>query len=120
MTLDLSRHRASLGDAGAAVIARSPNIAGLRYLELFDGGIGHAGVEALAASPYLARAAYVGLTKNPADPTPFAHNYDGVDTGGRPPLAADLERTFGPRPWLAVPAEPADWPPDRDDLAVTD
>lgn len=35
------------------------------------------------------------------------------------PLAAQLERTYGARPWLDEPEDAASWPPDRDELAVT-
>ena len=118
-TVDFARIGDVFGDAGARIFARSTSVSKLRYIELYANGIGRAGAEALAASPYLEHALYVGLRENPADATPFANNYDGVDTGGRPPLAEELEEMFGKRPWLAVPEDPENWPPDRDECAVT-
>ena len=118
-TIDFARIGDAFGDAGARIFARSTSVSKLRYIEFYSDAIGRAGAEALAASPYLEHALYVGLRENPADATPFANNYDGVDTGGRPPLAEDLEDMFGKRPWLAIPEDPENWPPDRDECAVT-
>lgn len=110
----------AFGDAGARALARSPRVARLRWIALTDCAIGLAGVEALAASRHLAGAAFVGLGGNPSDPTPQAQVYEGVAYTSRPPLAQALERRFGPRPWLAEPADAEDWPPGRDRLAVVD
>jgi hypothetical protein len=42
----------------------------------------------------------------------------GVQATVRSDRAAELERVYGPRPWLALPtARP--WPPDREDVATT-
>ena len=49
--LGLSRGQA--GDEGAAVLAASPHLAGLCVLDLEHNGVGHAGGRALAESPHL-------------------------------------------------------------------
>jgi hypothetical protein len=117
VSLECARHEDAFGDAGANILARSRNVASLRWIDLMRDAITEAGAGALAASPYLEHAVYISLKKNPADATPYAQDYDGAWTTGRPPLAQQLERTYGKRPWLAVPA--GEWPPTRDDVAVT-
>ncbi len=120
VTLECVRMGDAFGDAGARTLARSPNVAGLRWIDLMSDGIGEPGVEALAASPHLTNALYIDFDDNPADPTPYGTELDGPSgscMAGRPPLAEQLERTYGKRPWLAVP--PDAWPPRRDDVAVT-
>lgn len=110
---------AAFGDAGAQALARSEQVAGMRWLALTDDDIGDDGVTALAASPHLTTLRYLALQGNRVDPTPYATEYDGVVRTGRPPLAAALEHTHGPRPWLSEPTDAASWPPDRDELAIT-
>jgi hypothetical protein len=97
----------------------SPYIANLKWLSLSDNSIGRAGAEALAASPHLAKCIYVNLGGNPTNPTPNVSSYEGIENRARPAIAADLERTFGKRPWLAVPGEDIPWPPHRDDISTT-
>ncbi|MDB4964074.1 MAG: hypothetical protein JWP01_4073 [Myxococcales bacterium] len=109
-----------LGDGGASALAASPHAARLRWIDLADNGIGRPGVERLAAAPQLASVAYLGLRGNPADPTPKIIDLDGIRHVERPPVAVELERTYGPRPWLSGPADPDQpWPPRPDDLART-
>lgn len=117
VTLDCTRHEASFGDAGANVLARSPNAASLRWIDLMSDAIAEPGIAALAASPYLEHTLFINFEYNPADPTPYAEEYEGAWTTGRPPLAQQMERSYGKRPWLAAPA--GEWPPKRDDVAVT-
>lgn len=117
VTLECVRHEGAFGDAGANALARARHASGLRWIDLMRDAIGEPGAEALAASPYLEHARFINFEHNPADPTPFAAEYEGVWSTGRPPLAQQLERTYGQRPWLAVP--PGEWPPRRDDVAVT-
>jgi hypothetical protein len=31
----------------------------------------------------------------------------------------ELERKYGLRPWLALPTNELQWPPDRDDISTT-
>ncbi|MDP2312655.1 MAG: hypothetical protein Q8P41_07095 [Pseudomonadota bacterium] len=119
VSLNMHGLGAAFGDAGAVAIAGSPYVAGLRWLALTDDDIGEAGVEALAASPYLTTLRYLSLAGNRVDPTPYASEYEGVNTTGRPPLAVALEQRHGPRPWLMEPADADSWPPERDDLAIT-
>lgn len=108
-----------LGDRGAITLARSPHVRNLRWLDLGSNEIGQAGVEALAASPYLASARFIGLGGNPVNPTPWVALDSGFYQKGQRSPAQELERTFGKRPWLDVPENPEDWPPDRDELAIT-
>lgn len=99
-----------LGDAEIAALAASPHLANLRWLELSNNKIGAAGLEALAASRNLPRLGYVGLATNAVpDPTPqHADEYDATS-----PIGEELQRKYGPRPWLD--ARPRwRWPPPRD------
>ena len=114
-SLNLPSQQKAFGDRGAIALARSPHVTNLRFLDLGGDAIGQAGIEAIAASPYLAQAAFIHFTGNPADPTPWANVLDR--DFGRPALAAELEHTFGKRPWLAVPD--GELPPSYDELAVT-
>jgi hypothetical protein len=54
-----------LGDAGARALARSPNLARLRLLDLSSNGIGDAGALALAESPHLSGLTELDLDDNP-------------------------------------------------------
>ncbi len=109
----------AFGDRGAIALAQCPHLTALRWLALTDDDIGEGGMVALAASPYLAQLRYLDLSGNRVDPTPFASDCEGVSRVGRPPLAAQLERAYGRRPWLSEPEDAASWPPDRDELAIT-
>ncbi|MBA3452343.1 MAG: hypothetical protein H0T42_04520 [Deltaproteobacteria bacterium] len=119
VSLDMPTLGAAFGDRGAMALARSPHAQGLRWISLPGADIAEAGVEALAASPYLDGVRYLGLRDNPSDPTPYAREHDSRFDVGRPPLAIELERKFGVRPWLAVPTAPEHWPPNREALAIT-
>ncbi|HEX8114281.1 MAG TPA: hypothetical protein VF516_41410 [Kofleriaceae bacterium] len=106
----LNLRRNALGDAEVAALAASPHLANLRWLELGINKIGAAGLEALAASRNLPRLGYVGLATNAIpDPTPrHADEYDATS-----PVGEELQRKYGPRPWLD--ARPRwQWPPPRD------
>jgi hypothetical protein len=118
-SLRICEQRAGFGDAQASTLARSPFLANLKWLSLTDNAIGVAGAESLAASPHLARCTFVDLGGNPTNPTPSVSEYEGIENRGRPAIAQDLERKFGKRAWLQVPAEGTPWPPHRDDLATT-
>jgi hypothetical protein len=99
-----------LGDAEVAALAASTSLTNIRWLDLSNNKIGAAGLEALAASRHVPRLAYVGFATNAIpDPTPqHADEYDAPS-----PVAAELQRTYGPRPWLD--ARPRwQWPPPRD------
>jgi hypothetical protein len=118
-SLAIRELRAAFGDAQASELARSPYLANLKWLSLTDNTIGNAGVEALAATPHLDRCAFVDLGGNKSNPTPSVTEYEGIENRGRPALAEELERRFGKRAWLQVPAEGASWPPNRDDVSTT-
>ena len=107
-SLDL-RHN-GLGDEEVAALAASAHLANLAWLKLNNNKIGAAGLEALAASRNLPRLGYVGLRANAIpDPTPqHADEYDATS-----PVGEELQRKYGPRPWLD--ARPRwQWPPPRD------
>jgi hypothetical protein len=106
----LSMLHNKLGDAEVAALAGSPHLGSLAWLELSNNKIGAAGIEALAASPNLPRLRYVGLATNAApDPTPqHADEYDATS-----PAAEQLQRRYGPRPWLDA-HQRWTWPPPRD------
>lgn len=117
-SLRIGELRGGFGDAQAATLARSPHLSNLRWLSLVDNAVGPAGAEALAASPQLAQCVFIDLGGNPTNPTPSLSEYEGVENRGRPAIAQDLERRFGKRAWLQVPAAGTMWPPDRDHLAT--
>ena len=112
---------AAFGDTEAAQLAASPHARNLAWVRLTDNAIGDAGVEALAASPHLVTCAYLDLAGNPVDPTPdVTDRHDNmVMMAVRSDRAAELERKYGPRPWLALPTDVLHWPPDRDDISTT-
>jgi hypothetical protein len=102
--------RNGLSDVEIAALAASPHLANLRWLDLSLNKIGAAGLDALAASRNLPRLGYVGLSTNATpDPTPqHADEHDATS-----PVAEELQRKYGPRPWLD--ARPRwRWPPPRD------
>lgn len=118
VSLDMPALGAAFGDRAAMALARNPHAQGLRWISLPEDDIAEAGVEALAASPYLDGVRYLGLRGNPSDPTPYVREHEGRVEIGRPPLAAELEQTFGVRPWLAIPRDAEHWPPNRETLAI--
>jgi hypothetical protein len=103
-----------LGDAEATLIADSPHLRNLEWLDLSNNQIGAAGLEALAASENLPRLGFVDLRWNAVDdPTPqHADEYDATS-----PTAEALQAEYGHREWLD--ARPRyRWPPDRDAVRV--
>jgi len=102
--------RQDFGDEEAALIARSPYLGDLEWMDLGANHIGAAGLDALAASERLPRLGYLGFMGNAVDdPTPrFADEYD-ADT----PEATALQAKYGPREWLRARPR-AVWPPYRD------
>lgn len=116
--LDLANLGTAVGNAGAIALAKSRYAANLRFLDLLNDGIGDAGVEALAASPFLERCRYINLAGNPTNPTPAIDDIDGTRVPRRPKIAEVLEQTFGAKPWLALPAADAAYPPDADALCI--
>lgn len=100
-----------LDDEAIATLASSPHLGQLAWLDLSRNRIGRTGVEALAASDRLPRLRYVGFQGNAIpDPTPrFADEYDADSA-----LAAELQRTYGTKPWLSSAGHRGPWPPERD------
>jgi uncharacterized protein (TIGR02996 family) len=62
-----SRGTGAITDAGIVALASSPNMAGLRFLDLEGHRVTNAGAEAIAASPHLAGLGYLNLRDNPLD-----------------------------------------------------
>lgn len=118
-SLQAATLRAAFGDTEAAQLAASPHARNLAWMRLTDNAIGVAGVEALAASPHLATCAYLDLEGNPVNPSPDFNDDHGVMVAVRTGRADELERKYGLRPWLALPTNVLDWPPDRDDISTT-
>jgi hypothetical protein len=119
VSLEITGAGPAFGNAGAVALAKCVRARNLRWVSLTHCGIEEPGVEALAASPHLEQVQYLGLRGNPADLTPSICDDEGFYTASRPPLAAELEKLVGPRPWLALPADPAHWPPYSESFAVT-
>jgi uncharacterized protein (TIGR02996 family) len=101
-----------VGDAEAALIAGSPHLGRLEWLDLTNNLIGAAGLDALAASANLPSLGYLGFSGNQTeDPTPrHADEYDGYTLEG-----VELERRYGHKDWLD-PRSRAHWPPGRDEV----
>jgi uncharacterized protein (TIGR02996 family) len=113
----LALEKLDLDDSDARTIAGAEALRTLRYLSLSKNRIGRDGVEALAASPWLARLDVLDLSNNPCNPVPrpSGRDLDGrVTAVARPALANELVSRYGPRPWLANPANPDAWPLPRD------
>ncbi|HEY2284172.1 MAG TPA: hypothetical protein VGH88_00370 [Streptosporangiaceae bacterium] len=106
----LSLLRGGLGDAECELMAGSPYLSELEWLDLGSNHVTAAGVTALAASAGLPRLGWVGLLANDLDdPTPRrADEYDADSA-----LATELQARYGRREWLSAHAR-AVWPPDRD------
>jgi uncharacterized protein (TIGR02996 family) len=111
----LSLRDAGLGDDDVEVLAASPHLAGLWWLDLGHNPIGRRGVEALAAAgERLPSLVYVGLDANPCDPreTVGLEGFLIVDVR----LPADgkaLEALHGHLPWLHHPTDSLlDYPPN--------
>jgi uncharacterized protein (TIGR02996 family) len=100
------------GDTEASLLAASPHLAGLEWLDLTNNVIGPAGLEALAASANLPSLGYLGFSGNQtADPTPrHADEYDGYSREAR-----ELEGRYGHKDWLD-PRPRAHWPPGTDEV----
>lgn len=121
VSLELAGAPREIGDDQAIALARSRHAAGLRWIGLSGNSIGRPGVEALAASPYLEHVVFLGLRDNPCDPTPRIFDDQGVAFVEPNPIATELQRTYGRRPWLeGPPLERATyWPPDREEFAAS-
>ena len=110
----LSFARDGIGDDEVVMLAASPNLPRLRYLDLsYNPKIGERGIEQLIRSPLRDQLQFVGRWGNPYHPTPAVETdwdgsiYDVIDS----PLAAQLEARFGVVPWLHADAD--DYPPSR-------
>lgn len=106
----LSLLRCEFGDREAGLLASSPCLSELEWLDLGLNHVGAAGVTALAASAGLPRLGYLGLLGNAVDdPTPqHADEYDADSL-----FATELQARYGRREWLSAHSR-AVWPPDRD------
>jgi hypothetical protein len=87
-----------LGDAGAKLVAASPFLCGLWWLDLSSNDIGEDGAEALVASPHLVELGTLVFYDN-RDRLCERSNRDG-EGAGVPPLGQALERKHGHRGFL--------------------
>jgi hypothetical protein len=118
VSLNFPRVGAAFGDEGAIALARSPHLAKLKYLELFNCAITRVGVEAIAASPYLTTCAFISFGGNACDPTPEVYDWDGIRYPTYKEVGAEIAAKFGQRAWLTIPDDD-EYPPSLDELAVT-
>lgn len=99
VALDLSGN--DLRDGDAAALAASGHLRGLRLLDLRGNQIGPAGLEALCQSDRLSGLRCLLFSGNAApDPCDRAAPGGAPLTFARSEAGAELERRFGPRPWL--------------------
>jgi hypothetical protein len=111
----LSLDRFGLRDQDLHWLADSLHLGNLEWLDLMRNDIGLDGARALAAASGLPKLRYVGFFGNRVDPSEeFFFDQGIVVDKGLPPAGEQLEREFGPIPWLHVDAETAhDLPPPR-------
>ncbi len=114
----LSIRRQKLGDAEALLLAQSPHVRNLRWLDLMSNRIGLDGFESLAWSPNLAALVHVNLHSNAA-PNPTAelgHDWTGaVVCLDRPPRTSEeFERKYGYKRWLHGAELIPEYPPSYD------
>lgn len=108
--------RCGLDDDDIVMLAASPHLGELQWLELMRNAIGLQGARALAAaSAHLPQLRYVGFFGNQADPTEEFSFDQGVVVDGRLPAAGRaLEAEFGPIAWLHPEVRSSrDLPPPR-------
>lgn len=119
-SLHLDGAQSACGDRGAIALANNPNAIHLAEVSMWNCDITRVGVEALGASTHLRHAKYIGLELNPCNPGPrVIDEGEGNWLAFRPPLAEELEKKYGLRPWLAMPeGYLPTWPPHRDELAL--
>jgi hypothetical protein len=106
-------------DADMELLAASPMLRRLRWLDLRDNQITQKGIEALAASPNLPALRFAHLGDNPVeDPTPQIGQTDAFGDAilsvDIPPAARRLEAQYGKRPWLSYELFGPYFPPERD------
>jgi uncharacterized protein (TIGR02996 family) len=111
-----------LGDGQVAQLANSPHLGELRWLDLSFNEIGMAGLESLAASNHLPRLLYLEFAENRVEdpvPSPGGVDWDGsVQDMNVPPLGLELQKRYGPRPWLRwVFLNTRDTPPSREEIS---
>jgi uncharacterized protein (TIGR02996 family) len=99
-SLDLGGN--GLDDSGARAIANSPHLAKLRWLDLHNNRITDVGLDALAASANLGSLAHLVFGGNTAaDPTPqIAEENGAIHYISYPQSGKDLQAKHGHRAWL--------------------
>lgn len=103
----LAIEKGELGDAEASLIATSPCVRRLVYLNLWGNRITQVGVEAIAASHHLAGLRVLEFGYNPVEDPVSRWSNDGVSGltyyEGAGPLQALLKQTYGERAWMEPP-----------------
>lgn len=97
----LSMDGCGLRDIHLHMLASAPQVTRLRWLSVADNRLSLAAAEALAASPSMKELRFAEFRGNPSDPAEQL----GIDSGvvvsvWFPPDGVELERRFGPLPWL--------------------
>lgn len=106
----LSVAQDKLGDEEAMLLAASPHVRSLVYLDLWGNHIGQPGLEAIAASENLGLLQHLSIEYNDVESPVGREVTDGVSglvffqRGG--PLAAVIQQKYGPKAWLEQPVSP--------------
>ena len=98
----LSMAKNQLTDLEAELLAASPNVGNLVYLDLFGNRIGEAGFEALTASTILPKLKVLHLDYNKIESPVSRYSSDGYITfyDGVGPIRAVLEKKYGLKAWM--------------------
>jgi len=115
----LSLDGCGLTDRHAELIAENGALINLRWLSLANNEIGKYGVHVLASSPNLRSVRFVNLIGNPYDPTPrFAHEDSRVVDVWQRTDDHQLPQTSRTEPWMRTDSLPSPFVPDRFRLAL--
>lgn len=122
LSLENTSRKRPIGDTGAAAIAASPHLSGLKVLGISRQDIGMPGLEALCASKPLLSLEYVNLWGNRVDDPIEGYGTDWA-TGAivregayLSSLGRELEAKFGEIPWLHGPSRLRNFPPQVEEL----
>jgi len=117
--LSLWGARNRVDDDAVRVLAGSPHLARLRWLNLEQTGVTEAGIEALAASDRLPNLRYVGVDSDlRLNPVP-GYDYDGSLVDVTPPILGPRLAERYDRPWLhweSTFAREFEWYPEYDEV----
>lgn len=122
LSLENTSRKRPIGDTGAAALAVSPNLSGLKMLGISRQDIGMPGLEALCASKTLLSLEYVNFWGNRVDDPIEGYGTDwatGVivrEGAYLSSLGRELEAKFGEIPWLHGPSRLRNFPPQVEEL----